>query len=180
MKFAGFDISSTGYKPTQKLFEGIREFPSPTNIAGVRSFFGLINPVSFAFSQAPIISPFSELLKHKSKFYRDEILEQLFQQSEAEIINSIQDSVRTFEINRPSCLTTNWSRTGIGFTLLQKHCECPFTTNHLCGPVHRKVVYAGSRFTRPAVSRYSPTEGEALAIKFVLESCRMFVLGCPN
>ena len=39
MKFTGFDISLTGYKPTQKLLKGIREFPSPTNITGVRPSF---------------------------------------------------------------------------------------------------------------------------------------------
>ena len=59
------------------------------------------------------MSPFRELLKDESRFYWDETLEQLFQQSKAEILNSIQDGVRTFEINRPTCLITVWSRTGI-------------------------------------------------------------------
>ena len=41
-------------------------------------------------------------------------------------------------------------------------------------------VYAGSRFTNPAESRYSPTEGEALAVSWSLKTSRMFTLGCPN
>ena len=43
MEFVGFDMSLTGYKPTQKVLEGIRESPSPTNVTRVRSFFGLIH-----------------------------------------------------------------------------------------------------------------------------------------
>ena len=71
------------------------------------------------------------------------------------------------------------NRTGIGFLLSQKHCSCPFTNNPLCGVGHWKVVYAGSRFTRDAESRYAPIE-ESLALLFGLESCKMFVMGCPN
>ena len=74
VEFTGFDISSTGYRSTQKLLEGIREFLSPTNITGVRSFFGLIDHVSYAFNLTPTMLPFRELLKHKSKFYGDETL----------------------------------------------------------------------------------------------------------
>lgn len=125
------------------------------------------------------MSPFRELLKHNSRFYWDDTLEQLFQQSKETILENIRDGVRTFEINRPTCLTTDWSRTGIGFTLLQKHCACPSTMDHRCGPGHWKVVYAGSRFTRPAENRYAPIEGEALAIKFGLESCKMFLFRLP-
>ena len=120
------------------------------------------------------------LCQHKSRFFWDETLEQFFQQSKTEILNSIRDGVRIFEINRPTCLTTDWSRTGIGLTLLQKHCESLFTTNHLCVPGHWKVACAGSRFTRPAESRYAQIEEETLAIKFGLISGRMFILGCPH
>ena len=52
-----------------------------------------------------------------------------------------------------------------------------FTTNHLCEPGHWKVLYSGSRFTRPTESCYFGNI--ALAIKFSFKSCRMFVLGCP-
>ena len=45
---------------------------------------------------------------------------------------------------------------------------------------HWKLIYAGSRFTRNAESRYAPIEGEALALVYGLQSCRMFVLDSPN
>ena len=37
-----------------------------------------------------------------------------------------------------------------------------------------------SRFTTDAESRYAPVEGEALAVVYALEQCRMFVMGCKN
>ena len=43
-----------------------------------------------------------------------------------------------------------------------------------------RLVFAGSRFTSPAESRYAPVEGEALAVTDALEKCKYFILGCPN
>ena len=43
-----------------------------------------------------------------------------------------------------------------------------------------RLVLAGGRFTIPAESRYSPTEGEALAVAVALESSRYYTLGCPR
>ena len=126
------------------------------------------------------MAPFRELLEKKRSFYWDETLESLFKKSKSTVVNSIQNGVRTFETNRHTCLATDWSKTGIGFTLSQKHCSCPIADNPLCGSDHWRVVYAGSRFTRNAESRYAPIEGEALALLFGLESCKMFVMGCPN
>jgi len=63
------------------------------------------------------MAPFRELLKHEGKFYWDETLENLFQQSKHEVLQSIANGVRTFETGRAICLTTDWSKTGIGFTL---------------------------------------------------------------
>ncbi len=48
------------------------------------------------------------------------------------------------------------------------------------GDGHWKLIFAGSRFTTDAESRYAPVEGEALALIYALQSCRIFVLGCPK
>ena len=42
------------------------------------------------------------------------------------------------------------------------------------------MVYAGSRFTRGPETRYAPIEGEALAAVYGLQSCKYFILGCPD
>lgn len=175
VEFAGFDLTLTGYK-----LKAIEEFPTPRNITGIRSWFGLINQVSYAFSQAPVMSTYRELLDQKQPFYWDEPLDNLFKESKLKIVESIRSGVQTFETDRPTCLATDWSKTGIRFTLSQKHCDCQQTDNPLCGENHWKTVYIGSRFTSPAESRYAPIEGEAIALLFGLERCRMFVLGCPS
>ena len=44
----------------------------------------------------------------------------------------------------------------------------------------RKITLVGSRFTHAAESRYTPIEGEALAVADALDKARHFVLGCKN
>lgn len=64
---------------------------------------------------------------------------------------------------------------------MQKHCKCAETTKILfCCTNGWKVTLVGSRFTHPAESRYSPVEGEALAVADALDRARYFVLGCTN
>ena len=116
----------------------------------------------------------------RGPFYWDGALETVFQESKKQIVESIEEGVRTFEVNRQTWLATDWSKTGIGFTLSQKHCDCIERNDPFCDENHWKVNYAGSGFTKDSESRYAPIEGEALALWFGLDSCRMFVLGYPK
>lgn len=68
----------------------------------------------------------------------------------------------------------------MGFLLLQKHCTCAIERAPVCCPEGWHLVFAGSRFCTDAEQRYAPIEGEAAAISWALEKCRMFILGCPN
>ena len=87
VEFAGFSITADGVKPTKRMTEAILNFPTPTNITGVRSWFGLVNQVSFAFSQAEVMAPFRELLRTKDrKFYWDSTLDKLFEESKLNIV----------------------------------------------------------------------------------------------
>lgn len=178
-EFAGFEITADGYKPLRKLLNAVGNFPTPTNITDVRSWFGLINQLSYTFAQAHVMAPFRELLTKKA-FYWDSTMDEIFRTSKSKIVGLVQDGVKAFEPSRPTCLATDWSKNGIGFTLTQKHCECRPPFNPGCGDGHWKLVFAGSRFTKDSESRYAPIEGEALAVVFGLQRCRMFVMGAPN
>ena len=86
----------------------------------------------------------------------------------------------TLELNHPTCLCTDWSKERLGFTLLQKHCRCSMLKTPYCCNDGWHLIYAGSRVTTPAESRYTPVEGEALAVAYALEKCHMFVMGCSD
>ena len=178
-EFAGFQLSPTSVSPCPKSIEAIQNFPTPKNITDIRSWFGLVNQVSFAFASAPRMAPFRPLLKPGAKFTWTKELNDAFQESKTVIIKEIQHGVEIYDKSLPTCLITDWSREGIGYWLLQKHCDC-HTQQPLCCKTGWKVTLIGSRFTSGAESRYSPVEGEALAIVDALDKARYFILGCPD
>ena len=181
VEFAGFEVHREGFRPPRRIIEAIESFPTPRSITDIRSWFGLVNQVAYAFSQAELMAPFRELLASKKRtFYWDHVLDDIFVKSKKEVIRCVEDGVKTFEMGRQTCLTTDWSKVGIGFSLWQKHCNCSGPVDPNCGGGHWKMVYAGSRFTRDAESRYAPIEGEALAFVFGLISCKMYTLGNQN
>ena len=179
VEFAGFDITPTDVKPSRKYLDAISEFPTPLGITDVRTWFGLVNQVAYAFSMASVMQPFRDLLKPSIPFAWTDQLQQAFTASKSEICQRIKEGVRIFDKNRPTCLATDWSKDGIGYWLFQKHCQCP-SREILCCQEGWKVVLVGSRFTHPAESRYAPVEGEALAVADALDKARHFVLGCSD
>ena len=178
VEFAGLSITPSGVAPSEKILSAIRNFPTPTNTTGARSWFGLVQQVAWAYSTGPIMAPFRQLLQ-ENKFYWDDELERIFQNSKDTIINLVVQGVQSFDINRKTCLQTDWSADGIGYLLLQKYCKCT-PNSPICCKDGWKLIFAGSRFTKPAESRYSPPEGEALALAWALEHSRMYTLGCPD
>ena len=95
------------------------------------------------------------------------------------IVKEIEQGVKIFDKTRPTCLATDWSKTGIGFWLFQKDCSCAKDALFCC-PSGWKITLVGSRFTHAAESRYAPIEGEALAVADALDKVRYFVLGCKD
>ena len=73
----------------------------------------------------------------------------------------------------------DFSKTGIGYLLTQKKCQCEEISPYCC-PGGWQVVLAGSRFTKDAETRYAPVEGEALAVQWGLENTRHYTLGNPK
>ena len=68
LEFVGFWLGEDSIKPSPDTLKAITEFLRPTNITDIRSFFGLIEQVSFAFSKTAVMLPFRELLSPKSEF----------------------------------------------------------------------------------------------------------------
>ena len=179
VQFAGFEITPDAVRPCPQFLEAILNFPTPTSITDIRSWFGLVNQVSYAFASAQRMSPFRALLKPGTHFNWTDELDQLFRESKQVIIKEIHEGVQIFDKTKPTCLATDWSKEGLGFYLLQKHCNCT-PTKPFCCKGGWKITLVGSRFTSSAESRYAPIEGEALAVVYALEKARWFVLGCSD
>jgi hypothetical protein len=71
---------------------------------------------------AEAVLPHRNLLKQSTAFQWYEHLQTLFEESKAQIVKEI--GARIFDPERPTCLTTDCSKAGIGFWFLQKHCTC--------------------------------------------------------
>ena len=179
VEFAGFTITLDSVKPCKRFLRAIEDFPIPKNITDIRSWFGLLNQVSYAFSMAKRLQPLRQLLKPDQKFVWTDQLNCLFKESKDVIIGEIEEGVRIFDKSKPTCLATDWSKDGLGFWLLQKHCECEKLMPFCCRDGW-KITLVRSRFTHAAESRYAPIEGEALAVADALDKTRFFVLGCAE
>uniref|UniRef100_A0A672GST9 Reverse transcriptase/retrotransposon-derived protein RNase H-like domain-containing protein n=1 Tax=Salarias fasciatus TaxID=181472 RepID=A0A672GST9_SALFA len=112
-----------------------------------RVYEDLLRDEALGVIERPFLSP-------RCKFAWSAELEQAFQSSKSAIIESIREGVEIYDTQKRTCLRPDWSRRGIGYFLLQKHCDC---------------VAAGSRFLSPAEQRYAAIEGEALAVAWGLE-----------
>ena len=52
-----------------KILQAIMAFPTPKNVTDIRSWFGLVNQVAYAFSMTERMLPFRDLLKPSTPFY---------------------------------------------------------------------------------------------------------------
>ena len=119
------------------------------------------------------------MLSPKSKFEWTKEMSKAFAESKEAIIKAVERGVRMFEVGRTTYLGTDWSRIGLGFVLLQKHCECASIRPDCCHDGW-KIVFAGSRFTTGAESRYHPVEGKALSTAWGLHKTKYFTIGCDK
>ena len=180
VEFAGLIINSTSIAPSERLLSAFKDFPTPVNITDARSWFGLVNQAAWAYSLGPIMEPFRNLVKHNSTFHWDANLDQIFAESKEIILEKISEGVRTFDTSRTTCLQPDWSKTGIGYLLLQKYCDCSTDNAPICCPDGWRLVFAGSRFTQNGEPDFAPTEGEALSLSWSLNHAKNFVLGCRD
>ena len=125
------------------------------------------------------MAPFRDLLKPGNKFEWTPDLDEAFEKSKIEIVRLVKNGVKMFDPKLVTCLSTDFCQTGLGWILQQKVCTCAVVSPVCCSEGWR-LVLAGGRFTIPAESRYSPTEGEMLAVAVGLESSRYYTLGCQK
>ena len=179
VSFAGFHVAADRIDPLPKYFSTIEKFPTPSSTTDIRSWFGLVNQVSNYAQLREHMAPFRPFLSPRHPFEWNSSLDAAFQSSKAAIVDAIKTGVEIFDLQRPTCLRTDWLKQGIGYFLLQKHCPCSSRIPDCC-PGGWRVALAGSRFLSPTEQHYAPIEGEALAITWGLEQTKYFTLGCGD
>ena len=115
VEYMGFEITMDSVKPASSMLKAIKEFPAPTNITQMRSF---------SFSMKDTMAPFRELLRPLAVFYSEERQQNLFEEAREEIVTKVEAGVKMFEMDKVTCLATDWSREGVGFFMFQKNCDC--------------------------------------------------------
>ena len=178
--FAGLTVTAESVQPSIKTLSAIQNFPPPTDLTKARAFYGLVNQVQWAYANSQEMTPFRELVKPHSNFVWTEELKTLFTKCKVKILSQVRDGVKHFDLHRTTCLQTDFSQSGLGYLLLQKYCSCPMDTAPVCCKQGWRLVFAGSRFTKGAETRYAPTEGELLAIAWALNHSHVFTKGSPD
>ena len=176
--FAGVTITADGVVPSEKILSAITDFPPPTDLTSARAWFGLVNQVSWAYAVSPIMQPFRDPIKPNQQFYWDDNLEILFESSKNTIINLVKDGIKSFDLACQTCIQPDWSKEGIGYLLLQKHCQCT-QKSPVCCKDGWTLIFAGSRFTNNAESNYSPIEGGGIGTLLGFETFSYLLLGMP-
>ena len=68
VEFADMQVTQTGVRPAREFMGSIKNFPTPTNISEVRSFFGMVNLVNYAFAMNDTMEPFRTPFKARNTF----------------------------------------------------------------------------------------------------------------
>ena len=117
VSFAGFNISDDSIEPLPKYLDAIRSFPTPRSTTDIRSWFGLVNQVANYAQLRDMLAEFRPFLSPKKPFRWDAQLNEAFINSRQSIVEAIRKGVQIFEVNRRTCLRTDWSERGIGYFL---------------------------------------------------------------
>ena len=177
--WAGIRITPTTVEPLEEHVQAIKDYPTPTNLTDIRSFFALVEQVAPFYAVKPHLLPFRELLKTNSRWYWDETLQQLFEEAKKTITTRVVEGLTRFQLNRETGLITDWSKYGVGYILVQKYCDCREITPDCCKGGWQ-VAMVGSRFNNQAEGNYAPIEGECLAVTHGLNKTKYYTLGCDK
>ena len=145
-------------------------------------------PSCTILATAPVMAPFRDLLKPSNatakKVYWDSELQQLFESTKSDISELVSRGLAYYDTNRRTAVITDWSKKGIGFVIMQKHCNCVNDINDQsilnCCKQGWRLAFCHSRHLEQNEQEYAPIEGEALAVCWALKKARLFLLGCPH
>ncbi|GFS56299.1 retrovirus-related Pol polyprotein from transposon 17.6 [Trichonephila clavipes] len=152
VKILGHHVSSNGIRPDPDKIKAVRNFPTPKNIHGIRSFLGLCSYFRrFIKGFCYLAEPLQSLLKSGVEFH--------WGPEEVEAFNSLKKALTSdpvlgmYDERASTEIHTDASGYGIGAVLVQ-----------IQNNVEKVIAYASRTLTK-AEKNYSTTERECLAIE---------------
>lgn len=164
VQLLGFTLGGGSIEPNAEKLQAILDFPTPTEVRGLRRFLGMANFYrSFIPSCARLQAPLSRLLGKSVEWHWGPEQEHAFRSLSRAIAETAQ--LRLPDLNREFVVQTDASDLGLGAVLLQEY----------DGVLH-PLAFA-SRSLLPAEKNYSVTERECLAIVFALRKFDVYLDG---
>ncbi|TWW58996.1 Retrovirus-related Pol polyprotein from transposon 17.6 [Takifugu flavidus] len=165
VKFLGHIVSAQGLEPDPSKIKAITDMPTPTDIAGVRRYLGMVNYVGkFSPRIAELSQPIRELLKADSDWAWGSMQQRAFEELRREL--SSPTILAQYSPNRATKVAADASSFGLGGVLSQKHLSGEW----------RPVAFI-SRSMTEAECRYAQIEKEALALTWACERFQSYLIG---
>ncbi|OMO99181.1 reverse transcriptase [Corchorus capsularis] len=178
--FLGFVVSSQGIEVNEEKIKAIKEWPTPTNIGQVRSFYGLAGFYRrFVKDFSTLAAPITSVMKKNAPFKWGDEQQEAFEMLKDKLTNTpllvLPNFNNTFEIGCDA------SGVGFGAVLMQGGKPVAYFSEKLNGaalnyPTYDKELYALSEFIEsfPYVVRYKQGKenvvADALSRRYVLLS----------
>ena len=164
-KFLGFIVSKDGIKANPEAVATVKNFPTPRNLRGVRSFIGLCSYYRrFIKGFATIAGPLNDLMCKTTRWHWNKAQAKAFDQLKQALTSA---PVLAFpDLNKGYTLYTDASNYGLGAVLEQEGDD---------GQSH--VIGYASRSLAAAEKKYSPTHKEALAVVWAVNKFRTYIYG---
>ena len=104
-------------------------------------------------------------------FKWDQSHQDIFDAAKLEIVEQVKFSVNIYVTGKPTALLSDCSKSGIGYTLMQKHCRCLTCCNTGWG----KNFILSKFLTEPEMN-YAAVERKLLGVTWALEKTRLWNL----
>lgn len=162
--FLGYEISAEGIKIPEARTKAIQNLPTPTNVAEVKTFLGLVSHYSkFVPRLATLANPLYALTRKEVPWKFGPLEKKAVEAIKVELLSD--KILIAYNDKLPLVLTTDASPVGISAVLA-----------HKCAEGLRPVAYA-SRTLTAAEKNYAQIDREALAVVFGVKYFHQYLYG---
>ena len=104
VQFGGLQIMPSGISSSEFMLEAILSFPIPRTLTDARSWFGLVNQVTWAYSLGPVMLCFMISLNETHILYGTKALKMHSSIQKKVIVDFVKKDISTLKKNQVTCL----------------------------------------------------------------------------